>query len=144
MPGDMLSLGIIASSEPSLSLRYKWLFINHEGKEEVVKDNAYWKISRPQFNNLTIDVSQVSDPGVVLSLTGQYVVEIFHNYDMEKINVTVETEIISTSESQNSLYNHIPVFSFTFNIIFIHIYVIRTFCLQYTLFFYNTNSYTFE
>ncbi|XP_055998427.1 contactin-3-like isoform X2 [Ostrea edulis] len=132
MPGDMLSLGIIASSEPSLSLRYKWLFINHEGKEEVVKDNAYWKISRPQFNNLTIDVSQVSDPGVVLSLTGQYVVEIFHNYDMEKINVTVETEIISTIAPRSPIVQQANLNFLIYiavAVVFLIVVIIIVFCL---------------
>jgi hypothetical protein len=104
MPGDKVSLGIKANSEPTLLLRFKWIFINHEGREEVVKDTANWKIFRSKdSSNLTIDVSQVTDPGVVLSLTGQYIVEIFHNYDMEKLNVTVKTEIITTSKLPNFL-----------------------------------------
>lgn len=96
MPGDKISLGVLATSEPSLSLRYKWTFINLQGEEQVVKDNDIWKISRPTLNNLTVDVSQVSDPSVVLSVSGEYVVDVFHNYDSERIKVTVETEIITT------------------------------------------------
>ncbi|XP_061167029.1 neurofascin-like [Saccostrea echinata] len=103
MPGDTLSLGVSATSEPSLSLRYKWTFINVNGEEQVVKDSDYWRITRPTLNNLTIDVSQVSDPSVVLSLSGVYIVDVFHNYDSEKIKVTVETEIITTSFAPKAL-----------------------------------------
>ncbi|XP_062569416.1 neural cell adhesion molecule L1-like isoform X2 [Saccostrea cucullata] len=95
MPGDTLSLGVLATSEPSLSLRFKWTFINLQGEEQVVEDNDIWKISRPTHNNLTIDVSQVSDPSIVLGVSGEYIVDVFHNYDSERIKVTIETETIS-------------------------------------------------
>ncbi|XP_062569429.1 neurofascin-like [Saccostrea cucullata] len=98
MPGDKISLGVLSTSEPSLSLRYNWTFISLQGEEQVVKDNDIWKISRPTLNNLTIDVSQVSDPSVVLGVSGEYVVDVFHNYDSERIKVTVETEIITTGK----------------------------------------------
>lgn len=96
LPGDVLNLAVIADSDPSLTLQYKWMFTDLRGNQKEIESNEFWKISWPNNNNLTIDVRQVSDPGVVFSLTGDYSVKIYHNHDQKSINITVETDIITT------------------------------------------------
>ena len=95
LPGDVLNLAVIADSDPSLTLQYKWMFTDLQGNQKEIHSNEFWKISWPK-NNLTIDVRQVSDPGVVFSLTGDYSVKIFHNHDQKIISITVETDIVTT------------------------------------------------
>ena len=96
LPGDVLNLAVIANSDPFFPLNYIWMFTNLQGNQKEIESNAFWKISWPNNNILTIDVRQVSDPGVVFSLTGDYSVKIYHNYAQKIINITVETDIITT------------------------------------------------
>ena len=103
MPGEVLNLAVNASSDPSLTLQYKWMFMDLQGKQKEIENNAFWKISGPNNNNLTIDVSQVSDPKVVRSLTGFYSVKIYHKYDQKIINITVETATISTEDTDQEM-----------------------------------------
>lgn len=98
MPGDVLNLAVVADTDPSLTLQYKWMFTDNQGNEKEIESNEYWKFSRPINNNLTIDVRLSTDPGIVYSLTGDYKLKIYHNYDQKFINVTIETDIITTGE----------------------------------------------
>lgn len=74
------------------------MFIDNQGNKRGIESNEYWKISWPNSNNLTIDLRQVTDPGVVYSLTGEYKLKIYHNYDEKFIIVTIETDINTTGE----------------------------------------------
>ena len=97
MPGEVLNLAVIADSEPSLTLQYKWTFMDLQGNQKEIENNEFWKISN---NSLTIDVSQVSDPWVV---TGFYSVKIYHKYDQKIINITVETATISAEDADQEM-----------------------------------------
>lgn len=102
--GDVLNLAVVADTDPSLTLQYKWMFTDHQGNEKEIENSEYWKISWPNNNNFTIDVMQVTDPGVVFSLTGVYKIKIYHKYDQKVINVTIETDIITTGEYNKLIY----------------------------------------
>uniref|UniRef100_A0A8W8NE62 Ig-like domain-containing protein n=1 Tax=Magallana gigas TaxID=29159 RepID=A0A8W8NE62_MAGGI len=101
VPGDILNLAVVADTDPSFILQYKWMFTDHQGNEKEIESNEYWKVSRPNKNNLTIDVRQVKDPGVVFFLTGDYEINIYHSYDQKIINVTIETDVIITHLGKN-------------------------------------------
>nr|XP_034301630.1 contactin-1 [Crassostrea gigas] len=98
--GDVLNLAVVADTDPSLTLQYKWMFTDYQGNEKEIENSEYWKISWPNNNNLTIDVTQVTDPGVV---TGVYQLKIYHNYDQKVIYVTIETDIITT-ENESEVF----------------------------------------
>nr|XP_022337747.1 neural cell adhesion molecule L1-like isoform X1 [Crassostrea virginica] len=98
MSEEMLNLAVIADSNPSLILQYKWMFTDLQGNQREIESNEFWKTSWPTNNNLTIDVSQVSNPRVVRSLTGFYSVKIYHKYDQKIIIMSVETATISTED----------------------------------------------
>ena len=97
MPGEVLTLAVIADSDPSLTLQYKWMFVDLQGNQKEIENNEFWKISN---NSLTIDVSQVSDPWEVM---GFYSVKIYHKYDQKIINITVETATISTEDANQEM-----------------------------------------
>ena len=103
MPGDVLNLAVIADSDPSLTLQYKWIFTDLQGNQREIESNEFWKISWPTNNNLTIDVSQVSDPWELRSLTGFYSVKIYHKYDQKIIIMSVETATISTEDADQGM-----------------------------------------
>lgn len=94
VPGDVLNLAVVADTDPSLTLQYKWTFTDQQGNEREIESNKYWKISWSN-NNLTIDVRQVKEPSILHSLVGCYSVKVYHNYDQKVINITVETDIIT-------------------------------------------------
>lgn len=87
--GDVLNLAVFAATDPSFTLQYKWMFINHIGNETEIQSNKYWEISWPIQNNLTIDVRNVTKD-IFDSLTGYYSVKIYHNIDLRIVNFTVE------------------------------------------------------
>lgn len=100
--GDVLNLAVVADTDPSLTLQYKWMFTDHQGNEREIKSNEYWNISRPLQNSLTIDLRQITDPTILFSLTGYYSVIVYHKYDQKRIyftvqtdNITMETDIIT-------------------------------------------------
>lgn len=95
MPGDVLNLAVVADTDPSLTLQYKWMFTDHQGNEKEIESNKYWSISRPVQNNLTIDLRQITDPSIFVSLTGYYSVIVYHKYDQKRIYFTVQTDIIT-------------------------------------------------
>eukprot|EP00105_Crassostrea_gigas_P005580 XP_011419232.1 PREDICTED: contactin-1-like isoform X1 [Crassostrea gigas] len=97
-PGDILNLAVVADTDPSLTLQYKWMFNDHQGNESEIKSNEYWKLSWPINKQLTIDVSNVTDPTILVSLAGYYIVKIYHNYDEKVINITVETDVFPTAD----------------------------------------------
>lgn len=97
MPEEVLTLAVIADSDPSLTLQYKWTFMDLQGNQKEIENNEFWKISN---NSLTIDVSQVSDPWEVM---GFYSVKIYHKYDQKIINITVETATISTEDADQEM-----------------------------------------
>eukprot|EP00105_Crassostrea_gigas_P041624 XP_019925772.1 PREDICTED: contactin-1 [Crassostrea gigas] len=97
-PGDILNLAVVADTDPSLTLQYKWMFNDHQGNESEIKSNEYWKLSWPINKQLTIDVSNVTDPTILVSLAGYYSVKIYHNYDEKVINITVETDVFPTAD----------------------------------------------
>lgn len=96
--GGMLKLAVVADTDPSLTLQYKWMFNDHQGNESEIKSNEYWKLSWPINKQLTIDVSNVTDPTILVSLAGYYSVKIYHNYDEKVINITVETDVFPTAD----------------------------------------------
>lgn len=101
-PGDILNLAVVADTDPSLTLQYKWMFNDHQGNESEIKSNEYWKLSWPINKQLTIDVSNVTDPTILVSLAGYYIVKIYHNYDEKVINITVETDVFPTADIGNN------------------------------------------
>lgn len=96
MVGKPLVLTVVADhTDPALTLQYQWMFTDHKGNERKIESNKHWKISWP-YNNLIIDVSHVTDPSVLLSLTGYYSVIIYNKYEQKVINITLETNIAFT------------------------------------------------
>nr|XP_034301542.1 contactin-3-like isoform X1 [Crassostrea gigas] len=94
--GGMLKLAVVADTDPSLTLQYKWMFTDHQGNEKEIETNKYWSISRPVQNNLTIDLRQITDPSILFSLTGYYSVIVHHKYDQKRIYFTVRTDTMET------------------------------------------------
>jgi len=132
LPGDVLNLAVIADSDPSLTLQYKWMFTDLRGNQKEIESNEFWKISWPNNNNLTIDVRQVSDPGVVFSLTGDYSVKIYHNHDQKSINITVETDIITTVAPQSPIIQQANLNFLIYiavAVVFLIVVIIIVFCL---------------
>uniref|UniRef100_K1Q477 Neural cell adhesion molecule L1 n=1 Tax=Magallana gigas TaxID=29159 RepID=K1Q477_MAGGI len=82
-PGDILNLAVVADTDPSLTLQYKWMFNDHQGNESEIK----------------------------ISLAGYYSVKIYHNYDEKVINITVETDVFPTADIGWE-YGTIMVFEF--------------------------------
>eukprot|EP00105_Crassostrea_gigas_P019109 XP_011437466.1 PREDICTED: uncharacterized protein LOC105335338 [Crassostrea gigas] len=94
--GGMLKLAVVADTDPSLTLQYKWMFTGHQGNEKEIETNKYWSISRPVQNNLTIDLRQITDPSILFSLTGYYSAKVYHKYDQKRIYFTVRTDTMET------------------------------------------------
>lgn len=84
-----MNLAVVADTDPSFTLQYKWMFTDHIGNETEIQSNEYWEISWPIQNNLTIDVRNVTKD-IFDSLTGYYSVKIYHNIDHRIVNFTVE------------------------------------------------------
>ncbi|XP_065940111.1 neural cell adhesion molecule L1-like isoform X3 [Magallana gigas] len=97
-PGDILNLAVVADTDPPFTLQYKWMFTDHQGNESEIKSNEYWKLSWPINKQLTIDVSNVTDPTILVSLAGYYSVKIYHNYDEKVIYITVETDVFPNTD----------------------------------------------
>lgn len=132
VPGEVLNIAVVADTDPSLTLQYKWTFTDNQGNEREIESNEFWKISWPNNNNLTIDVRQVTDPSVVFSLTGDYKIKIYHNYDQKFINVTIETDIITTIAPQSPIVQQANlnfIIYIAVAVAFLIIVIIVVFCL---------------
>ena len=95
--GDKVNLGVMATTDPSLSLTYSWYFMKaDDAKEgttpapEEVRNNAYWTV----FNNdknLTIDSSMLNEAVDFYRVIGTYRVQISHRYDAEFVKFVITT-----------------------------------------------------
>lgn len=95
--GDVVKVEIVADTDPSFTLQYKWMFTDRRGNETEIESNEYWNISWPIQNNLTIDVRE----GNLYSLTGYYSVKIYHKIDQKLLNFTVELYKAKNMETDN-------------------------------------------
>lgn len=91
---SVISLAVDASTDPALSLQYRWRFRNSNNQTTVLTSNTNpraWTLSDSN-RNLTIN-AQGLNKDEFFQLIGRYFVEIYHQYDAEFVHIDVVTDI---------------------------------------------------
>ncbi|KAK3087670.1 hypothetical protein FSP39_008976 [Pinctada imbricata] len=98
--GDVLNLGVLASTEPSLTLRYVWEYEsdssdpNQPAQPITVDNNLYWTLFNGR-RNLSIDTTVFGDEEKrIFEVVGQYRVKVYHEYQSKMVTFNVFTNIV--------------------------------------------------
>ena len=104
--GDTVNLGVMATTDPSLSLTYSWLF-KPAGDEddtskpptEINRNTAYWTVFNDD-KNLTIDSSMLVIAEDFYRVIGTYTVKINHRHDAKYVDFVITTTVIKPRKFQ--------------------------------------------
>lgn len=91
---SVISLAVDASTDPALSLQYRWRFRNSNNQTTQLTSSSNpraWTLSDSN-RNLTIN-AQGLNKDKFFQLIGRYFVEIYHQYDAEFVHIDVVTDI---------------------------------------------------
>ena len=92
---SLVSLAVDATTDPALSLQYRWRFRNANNQTTTISSTGGAYVLSNSNRNLTI-IAQGLKKQEFFQLIGQYFVEIYHQYDAEFVHVDIVTDILSS------------------------------------------------
>uniref|UniRef100_K1Q2R6 Neuroglian n=1 Tax=Magallana gigas TaxID=29159 RepID=K1Q2R6_MAGGI len=128
---SVISLAVDASTDPALSLQYRWRFRNSNNQTTVLTSNTNpraWTLSDSN-RNLTIN-AQGLNKDEFFQLIGRYFVEIYHQYDAEFVHIDVVTDIPAIPQEPPAEAN-LWFLGIIFGVILLIIVIILICCVLY-------------
>ena len=92
---SLVSLAVDATTDPALSLQYRWRFRNANNQTTPISSTGGAYALSNGNRNLTINAQGLKKQEF-FQLIGRYYVEIYHQYDAEFVHVDIVTDILSS------------------------------------------------
>nr|XP_022337546.1 neuroglian-like isoform X2 [Crassostrea virginica] len=134
---SLVSLAVDATTDPALSLQYRWRFRNANNQTTPISSTGGAYALSNGNRNLTINAQGLKKQDF-FQLIGRYYVEIYHQYDAEFVHVDIVTDILSnvtdpvpTVPQETPAQANLWFLGIIFGIIILIIVIILIICMLY-------------